>query len=240
MPWLARTHAVTHGAVGVRAADAAQVAARHRVAAGTDRRSAIRYFSKEQADEAAQGRQAACKVADASNVTRGMPLKRRNSPKLDGVDSAELAHAAAASRIRRDELKSIALALQADPAKVLNLGKDANESKVKTTDLSEFKIVAFATHGLVPGELDGLTQPALALSAPDGRRQRRRRPADDGGDSVASSSTPTGSFCRPATPVPAPAPARRPHRVSAAPSSTPGRARCWSPTGRCIRSRRGN
>ncbi len=33
-------------------------------------------------------------------------------------------------------------------------------------DLSGFKIVAFATHGLVPGELDGLTQPALALSAP--------------------------------------------------------------------------
>jgi len=29
-----------------------------------------------------------------------------------------------------------------------------------------FKILAFATHGLVPGELNGLTQPALALSAP--------------------------------------------------------------------------
>ena len=28
------------------------------------------------------------------------------------------------------------------------------------------KIVMFATHGLVPGELDGLSQPALALSTP--------------------------------------------------------------------------
>ena len=65
-----------------------------------------------------------------------------------------------------DELKSIALALQADPSKVLNLGKDANEQAVKTMDLSGFKVVAFATHGLVPGELNGLTQPALALSAP--------------------------------------------------------------------------
>ena len=65
-----------------------------------------------------------------------------------------------------DELKSIALALQADPSKVLNLGKDANEQTVKSTDLSSFKIVVFATHGLVPGELDGLTQPALALTAP--------------------------------------------------------------------------
>src|SRR5204863_8095976 len=41
-----------------------------------------------------------------------------------------------------------------------------NEKAVKSADLSGFKIVAFATHGLVPGELDGLTQPALALSAP--------------------------------------------------------------------------
>jgi CHAT domain-containing protein len=49
---------------------------------------------------------------------------------------------------------------------VLNLGKDANERKVKETDLSRFRIVAFATHGLVPGDLDGLTQPALALTAP--------------------------------------------------------------------------
>ena len=45
--------------------------------------------------------------------------------------------------------------------------KEANEQKVKTMDLSGFKIIAFATHGLVPGELNGLTQPALALSAPD-------------------------------------------------------------------------
>jgi CHAT domain-containing protein len=34
-------------------------------------------------------------------------------------------------------------------------------------DLSRYKVIVFATHGLVPGELNGLTQPALALSAPD-------------------------------------------------------------------------
>ena len=60
----------------------------------------------------------------------------------------------------------MALALEADPAKVLNLGRDANESKVKTTDLSRYRIIEFATHGLVPGDVDGLTQPALALTAP--------------------------------------------------------------------------
>ena len=66
-----------------------------------------------------------------------------------------------------DELKSIALALQADPAKALHLGKEANEQKVKSTRACAYRIVAFATHGLVPGELDGLTQPALALTAPN-------------------------------------------------------------------------
>src|SRR5207245_8667974 len=84
---------------------------------------------------------------------------------LDNADKADI------SMLPRlpdtaEELRSIALALQADPTKVLNLGKDANEKAVKSAELSGFKIVAFATHGLVPGELDGLTQPALALSAP--------------------------------------------------------------------------
>jgi CHAT domain-containing protein len=66
-----------------------------------------------------------------------------------------------------DELKAIAVALQADPSKVLHLGKDANEKVVKGLDLARFRVVAFATHGLVPGDLNGLTQPALALSAPE-------------------------------------------------------------------------
>jgi CHAT domain-containing protein len=50
---------------------------------------------------------------------------------------------------------------------VLNLGTAANEQTVKTADLSNYRIIVFATHGLVPGDLNGLTQPALALSAPD-------------------------------------------------------------------------
>jgi hypothetical protein len=66
-----------------------------------------------------------------------------------------------------EELRSVALALQVDPTKVLHFGKDAYETAVKGTDLSRYRIIAFATHGLVPGELDGPTQPALELSPPD-------------------------------------------------------------------------
>src|ERR1700694_4684992 len=122
-------------------------------------------FSAEQAAEAEKA-ETLVKVADAGTVTtRGMPLKRRSSPKLEGVDSAELAMLPRLPDTA-DELRSIALALQADPSKVLKLGKDANEDAVKTMDLSGFQVLALATHGLVPGELNGLTQPALALSAP--------------------------------------------------------------------------
>ena len=163
VPWLARTHAVTM----VPSASALQTL-RKLPPGKTSRQDLIAfgdpYFSKEQADEAAKIDKP-IQLADASGMTRGVPLKRRNSPQLDGADNADLAMLPRLPDTA-DELKSIALALQADPSKVLNLGKDANEKAVKTMDLSGFKIVAFATHGLVPGELDGLTQPALALSAP--------------------------------------------------------------------------
>jgi CHAT domain-containing protein len=67
----------------------------------------------------------------------------------------------------RPELLAVAKALAVDPATALYLGKAANEQNVETMNLSHYKIVAFATHGLVPGDVDGLTQPALALSAPE-------------------------------------------------------------------------
>ena len=65
-----------------------------------------------------------------------------------------------------EEIKGIANALGADPAKDIFLGKQASESQVKTMDLSDRRVIAFASHALVPGDLDGLDQPAIALSAP--------------------------------------------------------------------------
>jgi CHAT domain-containing protein len=163
VPWLARTHAVT-----LVPSISALLTLRKLPVGNASRQPLIGFgdplFSREQADEAAR-QDDPIQVAGVGNVTRGVPLKRRSSPKLDGVDSVQLAQLPRLPDTA-EELKSIALALQADPAKVLNLGKDANEKNVKTMNLSNFKIIAFATHGLVPGELDGLAQPALALTAP--------------------------------------------------------------------------
>ena len=162
VPWLARTHAVTM------LPSAAALRTLRSLPPGKPGRAELLafgdpLFSVEEAAEAAKA--APIRVADAAATTRGGPLRRRNAPKIEGVESAELA---LLPRLpdTADELKSIALALHADPASSLRLGKAANEQAVKTMDLSNFKVVAFATHGLVPGELNGLTQPALALSAP--------------------------------------------------------------------------
>ncbi len=162
VPWLARTHAVTT------LPSVAALRTLRQLPNGSDARERLigfgdPIFSRAQAEEAARDAEASIQVAV---TTRGLPLNRRSSPRLEGVDNAELA---LLPRLpdTAEELKSIALALQVDPAKVLNLGIMANERTVKTTDLSQYKIVVFATHGLAPGELNGLTQPALALSAPD-------------------------------------------------------------------------
>ena len=64
----------------------------------------------------------------------------------------------------RDEILSIAKVLGANPERDVFLGLAANVQKVRQTELANRRVVMFATHGLVPGDLPGLDKPALALS----------------------------------------------------------------------------
>jgi CHAT domain-containing protein len=64
------------------------------------------------------------------------------------------------------ELRSIARTLGA-PSDSVYLREDATESKVKSLDLSQSRILAFATHGLVSGEMKGLAEPALVFTPPE-------------------------------------------------------------------------
>ena len=162
VPWLARSYAVS-----VVPSAAALRTLRQMPPASAQREAMIGFgdpiFSKAQEQEEEQKKAAMTQVA---MNTRGLPLKRRSSPKLQGVDSAELAQLPPLPDTAL-ELKSIARALGADPAKAVVLGAKANEQTVKDTDLARYKVIVFATHGLAAGELNGLSQPALALSAPD-------------------------------------------------------------------------
>ncbi len=68
----------------------------------------------------------------------------------------------------RDELLAIAKTLGANAAKDLILGSAATRESVlaqnKNGNLAKQRVVAFATHGLMAGDLPNLTQPALAMA----------------------------------------------------------------------------
>jgi CHAT domain-containing protein len=116
------------------------------------------YFSKEHAGNGFK--QSANHLA-----TRGIPLNLRNAPKTSKVSSAELALLPPLPDTSL-EVKEIAKVLGANDEDIY-LHEKASVKKVLATDFSKKSIVMFSTHGLVPGELDGLTQPALALSSPE-------------------------------------------------------------------------
>ena len=63
------------------------------------------------------------------------------------------------------ELESIAKILGA-PRDALNLREAATETRLKSLPLKDYRILQFATHGLVAGDLSGLTEPALVLTPP--------------------------------------------------------------------------
>jgi len=68
----------------------------------------------------------------------------------------------------RDEIQAIATALNADMQNDLFFGAQANRKNVIAADLLHHRVLAFATHGLIAGDLPGLDQPALALAVEPG------------------------------------------------------------------------
>ena len=99
-------------------------------------------------------------------ASRGVPLRLRNTPKTADVSSAEV------SMLPRlpdtnEEILEISKVFNVKPERDIFLQKRANLQEVLKVDMSNRKVVMFSTHGLVPGELDGLNQPALALTNPE-------------------------------------------------------------------------
>jgi CHAT domain-containing protein len=81
----------------------------------------------------------------------------RNAPELPALPDT------------RDEIMAIATAMSASTESDTFFGAQANVKNVMSADLKHRRIVAFATHGLVAGDLPGLDQPALALSPVQGQ-----------------------------------------------------------------------
>ena len=164
VPWLARTHAITV------LPSVASLYALRRLPPGTAERKAFvgfgdPYFSLEQASQAAEIAEGGDSLAVRGAGSTTLVLRDLRRPEDDDV-SVDLGRL---PRLfdTREELRGVALALGADPATDLFLGAAASETAVKSMSLADYRVLAFATHGLVPGDLDGLTEPALALSAPE-------------------------------------------------------------------------
>lgn len=81
------------------------------------------------------------------------------------VDRGKLAEALPRLEDTAVEIRSVATTLGASPSDIY-LGPAASETQVKRTPLSSYRVVYFATHGLVAGEVRGVGEPALALSIP--------------------------------------------------------------------------
>jgi CHAT domain-containing protein/tetratricopeptide (TPR) repeat protein len=166
IPWLVRSHAVT-----VLPSVSSLATLRKLPPAAPTRRAFAGFgdpwFSQAQAAEAEAEKptQPAALASRGALEVRGLPVSLRTTPALEGVSSANLAMLPRLPDTG-DEVKSIALALNADLSRDVFTGKAATEDRVKSITLSGYKVLAFATHGLVPGDLDGLTQPALALTSP--------------------------------------------------------------------------
>jgi CHAT domain-containing protein/tetratricopeptide (TPR) repeat protein len=120
------------------------------------------WFSKEQAEAALRSQEEA-KIQLASAAA---PIVMRAAPKTQGLPSAELAQLPRLPDTAT-EVREIARALGADPDADVILGTKASEKAVRSMKLDDRRVVMFATHGLIPGELDGLNEPALALASPE-------------------------------------------------------------------------
>ncbi len=112
-------------------------------------------------------------MADATpaRAIRGA-LRKRGTPNLWDGGSVQLETLRAFLADPRhqlpetvDEVNVVAQTLRADRKDVLT-GSAATETALKRLDLSQYRIVYFATHGFVTGAF-GVGEPSLALTAPD-------------------------------------------------------------------------
>lgn len=160
VPWLARTHTVTVLPAVSSLVTLSEIRSRR-----ADHRPFVGFgdplFSRDQAEPPRQELELLTPAPSWPDVT----ITLRTSPRAATLSSAGLARLPRLPETA-EEIRSMARTLGADLERDVLLRERASEGAVRTMDLSRYRVVAFATHGLVPGEIDGLLEPALALSAP--------------------------------------------------------------------------
>ena len=105
------------------------------------------------AERGATKSRAAVMTRAYSEFWQGASLDRRLAEALPSLP--ETAH----------ELEAVAAELGA-PRGDIHLQKDASEPPLKRAVLANYRVVYFATHGLLAGDVEGLGEPSLALTIP--------------------------------------------------------------------------
>jgi len=123
-------------------------------------------FSPEQFEDVNSTENVKTAANNNSFASRAVPLVRRSAPNTRDKSAADLSLLPPLPDTA-NEVVAIAASLGAQSTGNIFLQKNANEASIKNMDLSKQGVIVFATHGLVPGDLDGLTQPALAFTNPN-------------------------------------------------------------------------
>jgi CHAT domain-containing protein/tetratricopeptide (TPR) repeat protein len=98
----------------------------------------------------------------ADAVTRAYPEFWQGTT----LDRKKLAQGLPSLLETADELTAVAEKLGA-PRSDIHLQKEASEAAVKRAPLADYRVVYFATHGLLAGDVKGLAEPSLALTLPN-------------------------------------------------------------------------
>jgi CHAT domain-containing protein len=154
VPWLTKQKSVTV------LPSVASLKALRVLAKAASGNSALTGYGNPVFQGAIQGSKARAKLASANQTRAYSAYFRGAQTDLDALRSGlpPLPETA-------EELKSVARQLGV-PESEIHLGKNASEAAVKQAKLDQFRIVYFATHGLVAGDIKSLAEPALALTLP--------------------------------------------------------------------------
>jgi CHAT domain-containing protein/tetratricopeptide (TPR) repeat protein len=126
-------------------------------------------YIKEQA-AIARG-QTGCAATPTKRTATLRAISRRPSPVPQAAGLADLAHLRVQTPLPEtaDELCEVARSLGADVSEI-RIGARATEREIKqlsaSGELARYRVVHFATHGLLAGELKGTNEPGLILSPP--------------------------------------------------------------------------
>lgn len=106
-------------------------------------------------------------VIDIARVFRNLNVSSNSRASAEAAEVADVEAIRGAPRLAEtaDELRAMAKALKSDQKSLWLQGR-ATEAVVKQLDLSRYRTIAFATHGVMAGEVRGIGEPGLILTPP--------------------------------------------------------------------------